>query len=123
MIRHKNIAAEPSSMCWTVVGEVDQSFMNGGICEQFSAFVRACSNEINWRVDENRLETIQSLLSGEFGGHRPPLQISEFGQQLFVDVVEAAITEHHHDIFLFQHRNDSIDNRRGVLFVKRRPAI
>ena len=36
-----------------------------------------------------------------------------------MDVIESAITENHHHVFRFQHRNDSIHNRSGVLFVKR----
>ena len=37
-----------------------------------------------------------------------------------MDVIESAIAENHYHVFRFQHRNDSIENRSGVLFVKSR---
>src|SRR4029453_3081701 len=36
-----------------------------------------------------------------------------------MDVIESAITENHNHVSRFQHRNDSIHNRSGVLFLKR----
>ena len=51
------------------------------------------------------------------------LEILQFAQQLLVDVVEAAIAENDNDVFLLEHRHDSIDNRVRVFFVERRPAI
>jgi hypothetical protein len=68
MVWHENISAEPSSMCRTVVSELDQRFMNGCMCEEFSTFLRACSYEINRLVDKNYVKPTQPLLSGEFGG-------------------------------------------------------
>ena len=41
-------------------------------------------------------------------------------QQLLVDVVEAPVTKNCDDVLRPQHRNDSIDNRIGILLVKRR---
>jgi len=39
-----------------------------------------------------------------------------------MNIIEAAVTENHDDIFWPQHWNNSIYNGIGVVFVKRRPA-
>ena len=88
-------------MCRTTVGELDQSVVNSLIREEFSTFHGACGYEINRLVDINHTKATQPLLSGEFGGHRPPLQFAQPREQLFVNVVETSVTENNHDIFFF----------------------
>ena len=101
--------------------ELNKSFMDRRVRENFTAPVGAGCHKIDRRFDENRFESTESLSPGSFGGHRPPLQLCpQSRQQFLVDVVETAVAKNGDDVFLFQQRHDAIDNRVRVFFVKRR---
>ena len=103
-------------------GKMKKAFVDCLCGENMATVSCAGRDKINRRsyVDPSKaMESRRSI----FGGHRPPLQvISQSGEKLLMDIVEAAIAEHHDHVFWPEHRNNSVHNCVRILLVERRPA-
>ena len=89
-------------MFWTILGKLDERFVNRRACKNLAAIGRACRHKIDGRVDKNCFESAEPSSSWSFGAHRAPLQFfSQPRQQFLVDVVESAVAENGDNVSLF----------------------
>ena len=74
VVRHDHIRADPRPMLRTSPSKIEKCFVNFRGGKNFSPLVRTSCDEINRRMDEHSVKSVQPRFA-IFGAHRAPLQV------------------------------------------------
>jgi len=74
MVGHDHVRADPRPMFRTSPGKIEKSFVNSRSRKNFSPLVRTSCDEINRRMDEHSVQSVEPRFA-IFGAHRAPLQV------------------------------------------------
>ena len=118
MVRHEHVGTNPGSASRAVLAIFDKCPVDGLRRYNLLPVPGAGRQEVNWRPHVDCAEPTNTSAARIFGGHGPPLQFTEPGEDFVVNAVEPAVAEDHHHVVRPEQRHQAINDGIGVLFIK-----